>query len=102
MNIMSESLGSRLKQLREERAWTQAQVAQQINVARSSYAHYENDTRTPDKATLIYLAEVFRVSTDYLLGRSNIRQTAEHFLKQQYPSGQSKGAVQVAEDKTKD
>lgn len=66
------TLGSRLKQLRNDMGWTQTQLGEKINVTKASISGYENDTRSPDKETLVKLANLFNVSTDYLLGNGSL------------------------------
>lgn len=44
-------------------------MAEMLEVARTTYANYEQGTREPDNKTLNKLADYFQVSTDYLLGR---------------------------------
>lgn len=61
----------RLKQLRSEHKLTQEQLGKKINVTKVSISGYENGNRTPDMETLQNLADVFDVSIDYLLGRSD-------------------------------
>lgn len=65
---MIETLGSRLRQLREEKRLQQDQVAALIGVKKSTISLYENDLRQPPYDTLVRLATLYRVSTDYLLG----------------------------------
>ncbi|HDU6619293.1 TPA: helix-turn-helix transcriptional regulator, partial [Listeria monocytogenes] len=38
---------------------------------RGAYSHIENGRNEPDMETIVKLANIFGVSTDYLLGRSN-------------------------------
>ncbi|WP_433542310.1 helix-turn-helix domain-containing protein [Neomoorella humiferrea] len=64
-----KTLGERLTALRRERNLTQAELARSLNMAQSTIAMYEKNKRTPDAATLQKLADFFRVSVDYLLGR---------------------------------
>lgn len=64
-------LGNKLKQLREARCLTQADIAKEIGVSRERYNQYENNRRSPDYDTLVILAKSFNVSTDYLLGRTD-------------------------------
>ncbi len=73
-------LGDRLKQLREEKKLTRDDLAGKLNVSYSAVSKYETNVRFPDKETLIRLADFFDVSIDYLLCRSNIRETAEKLL----------------------
>lgn len=72
--------GERLKALREEKDLTRAALANKLIVSYSAVSKYETNVRFPDKETLINLADFFDVSVDYLLGRSNIRETAEKIL----------------------
>ena len=67
-------LGEKLKALRTENHLRQDQVARLVNVEKSSISMYENDMRQPSYETLVRFANVFNVSTDYLLGRRNDRQ----------------------------
>ena len=60
-----------LKKLREEKCYTQLQVAEMLGIQRPTYSRYESGERQPDHATLIKLSEIFNVSTDYLLGKTD-------------------------------
>lgn len=66
-------IGERLKQLRKEHKLTQTDLGNKINVTKVSISGYENGNRSPDTETLTRLADYFDVSTDYLLGRSDVR-----------------------------
>lgn len=65
---MMESFGTRLKQLRNSKHLRQDQVAELIGVNKAAVSYYENDTRQPPFATLVRLASIYNVTTDYLLG----------------------------------
>lgn len=60
-------IGDRIKQLRTEAKMTQPELAAKLEVTRSAVATYENNTRQPSFQSLIRLARIFNVSTDYLL-----------------------------------
>lgn len=62
------SLGSRIRDLRTKKKMTQEELGKIIGVSKVSVSGYENDTRQPDNAALVKIAEYFNVSTDYLLG----------------------------------
>ena len=68
---MSIELGERLKALRTENHLRQDQVARLVNVEKSSISMYETGMRQLSYITLVRLADVFNVTTDYLLGRTN-------------------------------
>ncbi|WP_319403244.1 helix-turn-helix transcriptional regulator [uncultured Anaeromusa sp.] len=64
-------LGFRLRSLRENKGLTQAELANQLDISRGTYAHYELDKREPDNETISKFAQYFAVTTDYLLGVSD-------------------------------
>lgn len=64
---------NRIKKLREELHMTQQELADKLNGAKSTIAMYENETRKPSMEVLIKLSEIFNCSIDYLLGKSNIK-----------------------------
>lgn len=61
-------LGVILKSLRDERGYTQGQVAKKINVSIITVGRWENDERLPSTEHLIDLAILYNVSLNYLLG----------------------------------
>ncbi len=62
--------GARLAQLRTAAALTQRELADRIGVTRRQIAYYESGSGRPPGALLGLLADLFRVSTDVLLGRA--------------------------------
>lgn len=70
-------LSERLKQLRNENNLLQKEVAEKLKITTSAYGFYEQGKRTPDAETLNKIAEFYNVSIDYLLGRTNIRDSAD-------------------------
>lgn len=69
-----------LKKLRDESNLTQSELANKLNITRSSLSLYELGKRTPDFNTLSKIADFFNVSADYLLGRTNVRNNVETFV----------------------
>lgn len=63
----------RLKSLRLEAGLTQKEVAQKLKIGQNSYSNWENGTRKPIFPTIEKLADFFNVSTDYLLGNTDIK-----------------------------
>lgn len=61
--------GQRLKELRKDNRMTQEELGKIINVSKVSISGYENGTRSPDRETLVNIADYFNVSVDYLLDR---------------------------------
>lgn len=60
--------GQRLKLLRNEKGWTINEAAIKISTGRSTYASYETEKRQPPINKLKLLAQIYEVSTDYILG----------------------------------
>lgn len=67
-------LSKRLIELRTEKGLTQQDIADKLNIVRSTYAQYEISRREPDLDTLKKIADYFKVSVDWLLGRTDQRE----------------------------
>lgn len=63
---------SRLQSLRVSKNLSQEDVAKILGVARSTYNGYETGNREMDYDTLLKLASFYKVSLDYLFGRSDV------------------------------
>ncbi len=70
---MIATFSTRIKELRQNKNLRQEQVARLIGVNKSAISTYENDIRQPSFEILVRLANLYRVSTDYLLGQTNNR-----------------------------
>ncbi|MGE5370427.1 MAG: helix-turn-helix domain-containing protein [Solirubrobacterales bacterium] len=64
-------LRERMKTLRQDLGLTQEQLAAQIGVHRGTVANWETGRANPDPVMMGQIADVFRVSVDYLLGRTD-------------------------------
>ncbi|MBR3764444.1 MAG: helix-turn-helix transcriptional regulator [Clostridia bacterium] len=74
------TLGEKLQRLRKARGWTQEQLAERAGVSRQSLSKWESDGALPDTANVITMADLFGVTTDYLLReerRSSVEGTEE-------------------------
>lgn len=67
-----------LKSARKAKGLTQAEVASKIGISQNGYSQWENETRRIDKDSLLKLADIFDVSIDYLLGRTEKILNEEH------------------------
>lgn len=65
-SVLMESLGDKIKQLRNK--LTQEELAVMLQVDRSTLASWEVNRREPDIATLCRIAALFKVSVDWLVG----------------------------------
>ena len=62
----------RLIELRKERHFSQREMAKFLNISQPSYIRYENGKAEPSLENLSKIARIFDVSTDYLVGLSDI------------------------------
>ena len=62
---------SRLRSLRMKNKYTQQNMADMLNISLNAYQKYEQAERLPSFETLIKIADIFMVPTDYLLGRDD-------------------------------
>ena len=60
--------GEILQRLRNDKGWSQAQLARKVGLSDSQVANYELGRRKPSLQSLIDIARCFGVTTDYLLG----------------------------------
>lgn len=61
----------RLIERRKKRNLTQEQLAKKVKTTKGTISNYENGHSTPPHETLVAIADVLGVSTDYLLGRTD-------------------------------
>lgn len=61
----------RLRDLREDADMTRRQVGERIHVPQRTYAYYENGERLLPPQVLCAIADLYGVSVDYLLGRTD-------------------------------
>ena len=67
--IYMEQFRDRLKEARKKAGLSQRDLAKMIGCDQSLIAHFEKGRKRPSQGSIISLANVLRVSTDYLLGR---------------------------------
>lgn len=84
-----------LRRLRERSGKTQQEIADLLQIQRPTYTRYESGEREPDYSTLAKLANIFDVTTDYLLGISDNPHPANPF------EGVTKEEVDALIEKTK-
>lgn len=61
-------IAERIKKLREEKAWTQTELAKILGVTRSCVNAWEMGISVPSTQYVVELASLFHISTDFLLG----------------------------------
>lgn len=66
------SLSERLRFLRTQRNMTQEELAEYIGIGKQAISQYERGVRRPDYETIILFCDFFNVSSDYMIGKSNV------------------------------
>jgi transcriptional regulator with XRE-family HTH domain len=67
------TFADRLRQLRKEKHMSQFALSLDIEIPQCTIADYEQKYRNPRASTICKIADYFHVTTDYLLGRSDVR-----------------------------
>lgn len=74
------NFGEIIKKLRIEKDWTQEYVAKKLNISVGALSRYETGMYEPKSLDLVKdFAELFSVSTDFLLGKTDIRNIEQEF-----------------------
>lgn len=67
------NFGLKLKQLRTDKGWTQEELAQKLELAKSTVSHYESGRNEPETKMIIKIAQLFNISVDELLGNVHFK-----------------------------
>lgn len=67
------ALGERIRQLRKERGWSQAELGSKVGTDSQRISRYENGRITPSVEALVRLADALEVSVDYLVREGSPR-----------------------------
>ena len=70
---MISGLPEKLKELRVKYGFSQRKVAKHLGVSPSIISGYETGERTPSAEMLLALSDLYRCTTDYLLGRESVK-----------------------------
>ena len=92
-------INTRLIEVREKKQLRQVEAAKLLSISPVTYNRYEKGEREPDHSTLSKLAKFFNVSTDYLLGRTDIAEPIDSYIKKynQMPA-QAGGSLQLTDE----
>lgn len=73
------TLGYKIKLLRKENGLTQLELGDKLGLSKANISKYESNVHEPSIETLNKLSDLFNVSVDYLLGRTNVRNHTDTF-----------------------
>lgn len=63
------NMGGKIRDLRKQKKLSQTELGKLVHVSQQTVTAWENNKAEPTSSAVVQLAEVFNVSTDYLLGR---------------------------------
>lgn len=66
------TLGARIKEYRRKRGYTQSQMAAKLNMTEANFSSYERNKSVPPSEKLSQIASILNVTTDYLLGHTDV------------------------------
>ncbi len=70
---MNKKFMDRIKELRTEFGFTQEKLGNMLGITKTGISYWESGTSVPNDEMLINISNIFHVSIDYLLGKSDIR-----------------------------
>jgi transcriptional regulator with XRE-family HTH domain len=68
VKFMTVNIGAKIKELRLSNNLSQKDLAKELDVFFTAISKWELDQREPNLSTVVKLAKLFNVTTDYLLG----------------------------------
>ncbi|MDE7086968.1 MAG: helix-turn-helix domain-containing protein [Clostridia bacterium] len=66
MDNLKIEVGERLKQSRKDAGYTQAQVAEKLNMTQQQYSRFENGVYELNYVQIVFLCKLYDISADYL------------------------------------
>jgi len=75
------TFSKRLKKLRKKNKVTLDELAREIDITKTTISRYENEKRVPKMDTVKKIADYFNVTTDYLIGNTDEKKSADKIKK---------------------
>lgn len=73
-------LAEKITEERKKNGWSQEELAEKLGVSRQAVSKWESAGSVPDLQRVIQLAELFGVSTDYLLKDDMVPDTSNSYI----------------------
>ncbi len=73
MELNKDLTVQRIREVRKENHYTQIKLAETLNTSHSAISDYERGNRIPPLIILYQLSQLFHVSIDYLLGKTDLK-----------------------------
>ena len=78
VDALMDNYYPRLRDLREDHDFSQQQIAEYLDMKQPQYSRYERGYRDIPTDVLIKLAKLYKTSTDYILGLTNISEPTKN------------------------
>ena len=75
-------IGQRIRDLRKQKRMSQTELAKSAGVSQTTVTAWETGKAEPSSSAVARLADIFNVTTDYLLGRPNKQETKKDDVEQ--------------------
>lgn len=69
------SIGTKIRDLRKQAHLSQTELGKKVSVSQQTVTAWENNKAEPSSSAVAQLADIFNVTTDYLLGRPDKQET---------------------------
>ena len=69
------NIGTKIRDLRKQAHLSQTELGKKVSVSQQTVTAWENNKAEPSSSAVAQLADIFNVTTDYLLGRLNKQET---------------------------
>lgn len=86
---MSKTIGEKIRKIREEKHYSQAKMAEKLDISQQAYSKYENGLTSMSFETALQLAEILDISLDELGLDYRDNTTTKECMTEKYPQLQS-------------
>ena len=66
-------INEKIKELRNESGYTQKEISEKLNITERQYINIESGKSKPSLDTIIKIANIYNISIDYIVERTNYR-----------------------------
>lgn len=90
-------IGKKLKEIRIRKGFTQKELAEKLNTTQNTYSRWESDNIKPSYIDIINLANIYGVSTDYILEHKQEKESKLVMIEKMLNDNQKETIVKICE-----
>lgn len=98
---ISITIGKRINALLAEQSKKQKELAKYLGVQDNTISYFVSGRRTPNAELIIKISDFFNVSTDYLLGRTDVKTEAKKVDKKKFVENELLALLQAIDSRVK-